>query len=44
MLLDPAAGGELPHEGFVQLAPRRIVNSFPAGRRDLELGFLQGPG
>ena len=44
MLLDPAAGGELPHEGFVQLALGGIVDSFDAGLREFELGLLQGPG
>ena len=44
MLLDPPAGGELPHERFVQLAPGRIVDGFHAGLGDLELGFLQGAG
>src|SRR5262245_10638024 len=44
MLLDPAAGGELPHEGFVQLAPGRIVDRFHAGVRELELRLLQRAG
>ena len=41
VLLDPVAGGELPHERFVQLTARRIVDRFHAGLRELELGFLQ---
>src|SRR5262245_45695105 len=44
VLLHPAAGGKLPHERFVQLAPGRVVDGFHAGLGALELGFLQSPG
>jgi hypothetical protein len=44
MLVDPAAGGELPHEGLVQLSLGGVVDGFHAGVGELELGFLQARG
>src|SRR5207245_9540309 len=44
VFLDPAAGGELADDGFVELAAGRIVDGFETRLRELELGLLQGAG
>ena len=44
VFLDPAAGGELPHDGLVELALRGIVDGLETGLRQLELGLLEGAG
>jgi len=44
VILDPAAGGELPDDRLVELAAGRIVDGFEAGLRELQLRLLQGAG
>ena len=44
VLGDPAAGGELADHGLVELPAGRIVDGLDTGLRQLELGFLEGPG
>ena len=41
---DPAARGELADDGFVELAPRGVVDRLQAGLREFQLGVLQGAG
>src|SRR5256712_11570792 len=44
VFLDPATGGELADDGFVELAPRGIVDRLEACVRELQLGVLEGAG
>jgi hypothetical protein len=39
VLLHPTAGRELADDGFVQLAPRRVVDVLDAGLAELQLGL-----
>src|SRR2546428_8615695 len=44
VFLDPATGGELADDGFVELAPRGIVDRLEARVREFQLGVLEGAG
>src|SRR5207253_5399067 len=42
VVLDPATSGELADDGFVELAPRGIVDRLEARLREFQLGVLEG--
>src|SRR3989442_592603 len=44
VFVDPATSGELADDGFVELAPRGIVDRLEARLRELQLGVLEGAG